>query len=67
MDKHTITLESVLSIQVCSEGTREEALEWLQENSPAGTTGNWQVDERKNVAPVQCADDATRMHYVFKC
>jgi hypothetical protein len=67
MNKHEITRQGFLQCQVCSTGTWDEALEWLQANSPAGTENNWQKDERECVAPVKCQDHPERTHYVFNC
>ena len=63
---------SILNIQVCSALPIEEALEALRISHPAGTTGNWQIpdyntDEYKQYAPVQCANDPKKFHYVFFC
>jgi hypothetical protein len=67
MQDHIITKQSILQCQVCSTGTWDEALEWLQYTNPAGTQNNWQKDERECVAPVQCEEYAERKHYVFNC
>lgn len=67
MEKHIQTKMSILNTQVCSAGTWDEALDWLQRTSPAGTQNNWQKDERPEVAPVQCAEYPDRKHYVFNC
>jgi len=58
----------ILNSQVCSDGTWDEALEWIRRTNPAGTQNNWSKDERPEVAPVPCASNPhTRKHYVFKC
>jgi len=67
MKKHILMKVGLLNAQVCSEGTYDEALDWLQKSNPAGTVNNWQKDERKEVAPVKCADDSKRTHYIFEC
>ena len=54
--KHEITRETILRIQVCSEGTEDEALEWLRDTHAAGTTGNWQHTDKPELAPVKCKD-----------
>lgn len=61
------TAETIFQCQVCSTKSWDEALDWLQRNSPAGTTGNWQKDEREEVKPVPCGDIPGRTHYVFNC
>ncbi len=67
MDKHEVARRGILNIQVCSSGTIEEALEWVRNEEPAGTTANWGIDDDPRVAPVQCDDHADRKHYVFVC
>lgn len=67
MDKHIVTKTGALNVQVCSEGTHDEALEWVKENSPSGTEHNWCEDERPEVAPVKCEQYPERTHYVFTC
>jgi len=67
MEKHIITDGTFLQRQVCSEGTFDEALAWLQETDPAGTQNNWQKDERECVKPIQCDDYPNRTHYIFTC
>lgn len=66
-ERHVVTGFSLLNIQVCSEGTLEEALEWVRRNHPAGTSNNWQKDDRPEAAPITCADDEGRTHYLFEC
>ena len=67
MEKHLLTKTTLLNAQVCSEGTWDEALAWIQRTNPAGTSNNWQKDGRPEVKPVQCADYPERTHYIFKC
>ena len=67
MEKHFITRVSILNSQVCSEGTIQEALDFLRVTSPAGTQNNWQIDERPEVAPVKCEAYPERTHYIFDC
>jgi hypothetical protein len=64
---HELTKMSMLQAQVCSDGTWDEALEWLRKTNPSGTSNNWQKDERACVAPVVCASNPDRHHYVFDC
>lgn len=65
--KHVLLRNGILNAQVCSCGTWDEALEWIRVDNPAGTSGNWFKDERPEVAPVKCADDPSRTHYMFVC
>ena len=67
MNKHILIRQNLLRAQVCSSGTWDEALDWLRSYHPAGTQNNWQKDERTEVAPVVCADNPDRHHYVFDC
>ena len=64
---HELTRMNILQAQVCSDGTWDEALEWLRKTNPAGTENNWQKDERACVAPVVCGSNPNRKHYVFDC
>lgn len=67
MDKHILTKNGLIDAQVCSEGTYDEALEWIQKNNPAGTSNNWSKNEEGAFAPVECADHPERTHYMFIC
>ena len=67
MEKHILTKNGMFQAQVCSNGTFNEALEWLKTTNPAGTSGNWQKDESKAMSPVECNNDQTRYHYMFIC
>jgi hypothetical protein len=67
MEKHILTKMSILQAQVCSDGSWDEALEWLRETNEAGTSNNWKKDERPEVAPVKCSDYPERTHYIFDC
>jgi len=57
---------------VCSDGTYEETEKWLQETSPSGTSANWcmptkkQMAEHPNWSPVKCAE-GKGTHYFFIC
>ena len=65
-----ITMSSLLSIQVCSKLSEEDTLAWLQRVSPSGTTANWQLQDKTRddyLAPVQCADDPNKTHFIFVC
>jgi hypothetical protein len=67
MEKHILTKYGLINAQVCSEGTWDEALDWIQRVNPAGTSNNWKKDERAEVKPVQCAQYPERTHYIFIC
>ena len=67
MKKHMMTMMNLLHAQVCSEGNYNEALEWLRVSNPAGTSNNWQKDERPKVAPIKCEKHTERKHYLFVC
>jgi hypothetical protein len=72
MNKHVVTRMSLLNIQVCSSGTYDEALDFVQSESPAGTRNNWQkieeTDENwENLKPCKCDDFPGRTHYLFVC
>jgi len=63
-DKNMVTRMGLFNIQVCSELTKDEALEWVREMSPSETYNNWQKGDSK---PVQCLKMKNRKHYVYVC
>lgn len=65
--KHELIYQDILNARVCSDGTWDEALEWLRGTHPAGTTGNWSKKEEENCKPIACADNPQRTHYMFWC
>lgn len=67
MEPHLLTKNGVVDAQVCSSGTYDEALEWIRRTNPAGTQNNWSKNESGAFAPVTCADDPRRTHYMFIC
>ena len=67
MQKHILTKMTLLNAQVCSEGTWDEALEWIRSENPAGTTSNWVKDESEEMKPVKCDNYEGRTHYIFNC
>lgn len=67
LEPHILTHMKLLSAQVCSTGTEDEALEWLQRTNPAGTTNNWQKEDRPEAAPIHCEKYPERTHYLFTC
>lgn len=60
-------------MQVCadSNATDEEILEVCNRENPSGTTNGWsqvcRAAEPANMAPVQCADDSSRTHFLVAC
>jgi hypothetical protein len=54
-------------IRVCSALSEEDTLLWTRENSPAGSTENWQKTTLKEQQPVTCAGDDKKKHYMFIC
>jgi hypothetical protein len=67
MEKYMLTIIGMLSAQVCSEGTWDEALAWIRRYNPAGTSNNWCKDTREEVKPVPCEKYPERTHYLFTC
>jgi hypothetical protein len=67
MEKHIITKSGILDAQVCSSGTYDEALDFIQRTNPAGTQNNWMKNEEGDFAPITCADNPERTHYMFTC
>jgi hypothetical protein len=59
--------EKLLGVQVCaSKGiTIERVVELVNRLNPAGTRNGWVIDE--SLAPVVCADDSGRLHYILVC
>lgn len=67
MTHHTLLVNGMVDARVCSTGTYDEALEWIRKENPAGTQNNWQKHEDGKFAPIKCADDPERTHYMFIC
>lgn len=67
MEKHILTKNGLLNAQVCSEGTYDEALAWIQKENPAGTSKNWSKNGEGAFAPITCKDHPERTHYMFIC
>ncbi len=68
MEKHIINGMAVLNCQVCSEGTEQEALDWINITNPPGTTRNeWVTSNEKGSKPIQCEKYKERKHYIFFC
>jgi len=65
---HELIYIDIFNARVCSDGTWDEALEWLRLNNPAGTSDNWQKkDNLPQALPVVCANNPGRTHYMFVC
>lgn len=64
---HAVTHISIFNIQVCSLASEDDALAWVRDACPAGTTGNWQKQTEPDFAPVDCANGGGRTHYMFNC
>jgi hypothetical protein len=48
--------------------TREEILNFCNHDNPSGTTYGWSAIENEgDMAPVICANDHDRIHYVIAC
>lgn len=67
MNQHILTQNKLLCAQVCSEGSEEEALDWLRRENPAGTSNNWQHSNEEGHAPAKCEKYPERTHYMFIC
>lgn len=67
MEKFILTKNGIVDAQVCAEATYDEAEQWLRSTNPAGTTNNWSKNAEGNFAPVKCADNPERTHYMFVC
>ena len=67
MKKHILTQNGLLDAQVCSEGSYDEALDFVRSHNPAGTFFNWGKNEEGNFAPIKCERYPERTHYMFNC
>jgi hypothetical protein len=81
MDKVVITKPVIgifhMQVCACNTATDEEILAACNAKNPSGTSAGWtqvirETDDEKfghenNKAPVQCADDPTRTHYMIVC
>lgn len=67
MERNILAGMSLLNARVCSEGSYDEAEEWLKTTHPAGTTGNWMKRDSGNFAPFKCDEYPERTHYMFSC
>lgn len=64
---HTVMKITIFDVQVCSLASEDDALAWVRDTFPSGTTGNWQKQSEPDLAPITCAADGGRTHYVFQC
>jgi hypothetical protein len=67
MASHVLNHLGLCDAQVCSTGSSDDALEWLEANWPAGTRNGWSKAEGDAYAPVKCAALTDRTHYMFHC
>lgn len=67
LPKHILTKNGLMDAQVCSEGTSDEALEFIRTTNPAGTSNNWVKHDEGAFAPITCAEHPERTHYMFQC
>jgi hypothetical protein len=71
----TRMFSGICHMQVCAhkDATDEEILAVCNRENPAGTSNGWASVVKEDsefwqgVAPVQCADDPNRMHYMVAC
>ena len=64
---HAVTHISLFNIQVCSLASEDDALAWVRDACPAGTTKNWMKQSDPEFAPVACATGGGKTHYMFDC
>lgn len=77
MDRVVVTksIHGIAHMQVCavSDATDDEILEVCNRLNPSGTSNGWSSVCHEDsefwgkVAPVQCADDPTRTHFIVGC
>ncbi len=71
----TRAIQGIAHMQVCavSDATDEEILDVCNRENPSGTSQGWATvckcddDFWGKVAPVKCADDPTRTHFMVGC
>ena len=65
-----------MRVCACSDATDDEILAHCNRDNPSGTSAGWtsvvratdgSLFREANKAPVQCADDPTRTHFVVLC
>lgn len=64
MSTHILHRKLYNQVEVCSEGTAEEALEWLKTRLEP-TTLRWSRAKGKKNRPLNCCHKPNRKHYVF--
>jgi hypothetical protein len=64
-DLHEVTKVGIFDIQVCSLASEDDALAWVRDACPSGTTGNWKKQQDSGLEPIACANGGGRTHYVF--
>lgn len=72
MEKVIVTrpMIGICHMQVCADKgvSEEEVLREANRQNPSGTMNGWSRIERDgSMAPVACADDPNRMHYMIVC
>lgn len=67
LNPHIIIKVGIFDARVCSVGSYDEALEFIQRKSPARTMNNWQKHDDGPYAPVKCETHPERTHYMFQC
>lgn len=67
MDDCIILKHGMLNLQACSKLSKEDTVKWVQRNSPAGTTNNWNLSTEESQKPVKCNKYPDRTHYTFQC
>lgn len=65
--KNELIKMTLLNCRVCSNGTWDDALEWVRMWNMAGTSNNWQKARQKNQRPVACEKGNGFTHYMFVC
>ena len=65
LPKYLKVNETFLSIQICTQASREDALMYANSRHASGTKRGWMVREDDKGVP--CADFSGRTHYVFDC
>jgi hypothetical protein len=70
----TKAFHGICHMQVCTvkDATDEEILGVCNRENPSGTQAGWtrvvrQDEEHRNMEPVQCGDDAERLHILVAC
>lgn len=75
LKQRPVGFANLIFMQVCAhkDATDNEILEVCNLENPAGTENGWSAVRHEDdsqwgaTAPVQCADDPTRTHYLVSC